>query len=206
VEFRLLFEGKLPSHGDAQDKQKIRQSFHPQLRRLWSLNPNLRQLAAHKSSGARSAGFDYAATVEQERFELGLKVMGRQWNKAGCDLLPLVTSEMALRCSLDIVLLRPEEEKFIFKMGDIDGQLKTLFDGLRIPNNLQERGGIETQGDEVPLFCLLEDDRLITEVRVTTDQLLLLPNQREVRADDAHAVIHVKINHKNARTFDNYFG
>ena len=113
---------------------------------------------------------------------------------------------MALRCSIDITILRPEDDRFIFEAGDIDGQLKTLFDALRIPKDAGECGGAIPQADETPFFCLLEDDRLVSEVRVSTDQMLLLPNRREVKANDAHAVIHVKLNHKNARTFDNYFG
>ena len=72
--------------------------------------------------------------------------------------------------------------------------------------NLGETGGMGPQEDEDPFFCLLEDDRLISEVRVTTDQLLLLPNQRELKANDAHVIIHVKLNHRHPRTFDNYFG
>jgi hypothetical protein len=138
--------------------------------------------------------------------KLGLRAISEEWERCGFHFIPLVTPNMALRCSLDISLLRPEEDRFIFKQGDIDGQVKALFDALRIPENLAETGGAGPQDDEEPFFCLLQDDRLISEVRVTTDQLLLLPNHREVKANDAHAVIHVKLNHKNAGTFDNYFG
>jgi len=56
------------------------------------------------------------------------------------------------------------------------------------------------------LFCLLEDDRLITEVRVTTDRLLLLPNKPTVKPNDCFAVIHVTLNHKYAKAYDNWFG
>jgi hypothetical protein len=170
------------------------------LRRLWNLNSNLQFLAEHKGNSGVSGAY------QQERFQQGLRNIGKQWHAAGYDLVPLVTPDMGLRCSLDILLLRPEEDRFIFRMGDVDGQLKTLFDALRMPANLEEAGGTGPQEDEAPFFCLLQDDRLISEVRVTTDQLLLLPNHREVKANDAHAVIHVKLNHKNARTFDNYFG
>lgn len=103
-------------------------------------------------------------------------------------------------------MLRPEEERFILRRGDIDGQLKTLFDALRMPENDSETGGAGPQEDEAPFYCLLQDDRLISQIRVTTDQLLLLPNQREVKANDVHVTIHVSLNHKNARSFDNFFG
>jgi hypothetical protein len=114
---------------------------------------------------------------------------------------------MALRCTIDILLLRPEmEERFLLQRGDVDGQVKTIFDALRIPESLDETGGIRPTGDEVPFFCLLEDDRLITEVRVTTDRLLLLPNQTKVQPNDCFAVIRVRLNHKSARTFGDVFG
>ena len=77
------------------------------------------------------------------------------------EVVPLVTADMGLRCSLDILLLRPEEDRFIFNAGDIDGQIKTLFDALRMPNDLKETGEVGPQQDETPFFCLLEDDKLI---------------------------------------------
>jgi hypothetical protein len=103
------------------------------------------------------------------------------------------------------MFLRPEEDRFVMKSGDLDGRLKTLFDALRIPNNAGETGNVGPQADETPLFCLLEDDRLISEVRLYTDQLLLLPGEREVKANDTFAVIHVKLNHKTGQIFGRWF-
>lgn len=59
--------------------------------------------------------------------------------------------------------------------GDIDNRLKTLFDAMRVPC-------VEVQGanDDQPTFCLLDDDALITDVRITTDRLL------EVDVHDMH--------------------
>jgi hypothetical protein len=110
-----------------------------------------------------------------------------------------------LRCSLDVLLLRPADERFILKRGDIDGQVKTLFDALRIPENADETGGATPEADEDPFYCLLSDDRLITEVRVIDDQLLVLPHEREVKATDSFVVIHVKINHRYGGAMDRYF-
>ena len=143
--------------------------------------------------------------LDDKSFGDGLRIIGKNWSRAGYELVPLVTPEHALRCSLDILLLRPGEDKFIFKMGDIDGQLKTLFDGLKIPDSEAETGNSPPQNDETPFFCLLQDDRLITDVHVTTDQLLLLPNHKEVTANDAFVVIDVKLNPKYSGTYDNYF-
>jgi hypothetical protein len=77
--------------------------------------------------------------------------------------------------------------------GDIDNRLKTLFDALRMPNNLSETGNQKPDENETPFFVLLEDDSLISELRVVTDQLLLLPKEREIRPQEALLVITVKI-------------
>jgi hypothetical protein len=209
MEFRLLYEGVLNSSGGTNtrphEKHAIRRSLHPQLRRLWRVQPNLHELAdRYWISTIDSSGI--APTTPEERFDLGIAEIGRRWQRAGFQFVPLVTPDMSLRCSLDIVLLRPEEDRYIFRRGDIDGQLKTLFDALRMPENLDETGGMGPQNDETPFFCLLQDDRLISEIRVTTDQLLVLPNEREVKANDVHVSIHVRVNHKNARSLDNFFG
>jgi hypothetical protein len=108
-----------------------------------------------------------------------------------------VTPDLALRCSLDILLLRPDEKRFIFTQGDIDGQVKTLGDALRIPDCAEETDGMGPQADEIPFYCLLQDDRLISEVRVVSDELLLLPGNRDLKANDAFVVIHVRLNHKS---------
>jgi hypothetical protein len=73
------------------------------------------------------------------------------------------------------------------------------------PKTLEEAGGIGPQEDESPFFCLLQDDKLISEVSVTTDQLLVLPKERQVTPNDVFLVIHVHLNPMNAGTFDQYF-
>jgi hypothetical protein len=51
----------------------------------------------------------------------------------------------------------------IMLSGDMDARIKTVFDALRIPANLDEAGGVGPQGDEDPFYCLLQDDKLISE-------------------------------------------
>lgn len=211
VEFRLLYEGELRptgNKGHPEETHAIRRSFHPQLRRLWKTNPNLRTMIENEglAESIKSGPPPSVKLTMEEYFNLGISAMGKNWHRANFDLVPLVTKKMVLQCSLNIQLLRPEGEKYILQQGDIDGQLKTLFDALRIPGNAEETGGSTPEDDENPLFCLLEDDRLITEVRVTADQLLLLPHQRVVTANDAFVLIHVRLNHRDARTLGNIFG
>ncbi len=56
--------------------------------------------------------------------------------------------------------------------GDLDGRLKTIIDALRIP-----KAGENSDGPENPLLCVMEDDGLISELRVTGDLLLAQPEQ-----------------------------
>jgi hypothetical protein len=209
VEFRLLYEGELlPSGGSnkrASEKHAIRRIFHPQVRRLWHVNKSLRQLAINTGTASLGNETNVVPANEPEWVECGIKAIGKKWSRVGYEFVPLVTPDLALRCSLDVLLLRPEEDRLIFQQGDIDGQIKTIFDALKVPKNLDETGRVGPQEDETPFFCLLEDDRLISEVRVNAEQLLLLPKEKQVKPNDCFVVIHVKLSHKNPGAFDQYF-
>jgi hypothetical protein len=57
--------------------------------------------------------------------------------------------------------------------GDIDNRVKLLIDALRIPSDASEmkkRTGDDP--DPNPMYCLLQDDNLITSFKVKTDRLL----------------------------------
>jgi hypothetical protein len=57
--------------------------------------------------------------------------------------------------------------------GDIDNRLKTIIDALRLPGNAKELVGYETPAEgEDPFYCLLEDDKQVTQLSVETDTLL----------------------------------
>lgn len=254
IEFRLLYEGELPPSGNKSrvtEKHEIRRVFHPQLRRLWQQKPSLKQYAFqwfHKS--AERAGFvDPGPDKPELRLELGFQEMGRFWARAGYELVPLVIPAFALQCSIEILLLRPEQTEVFSEWADLDGQVRTILDALRMPDEPNETANATPEEDEHPLFCLLQNDKLITEVKITADRLLMLPCQHigehekalgqlnilrydsegkwnfsaeqktalgiaqkalashgKVKPNDAFAVIHVKLNHKDPRTWDNYFG
>ena len=88
---------------------------------------------------------------------------------------------LKLVAELDILLLRPEDPGSIVQRADIDNRLKTLFDALRYPSIPQEIPARWSPADgEAPLFCLLDDDRLITRVNVDTDRLLASNSPDEV--------------------------
>jgi hypothetical protein len=122
------------------------------------------------------------------------KLLGGKWERCGRGFIPLVTEEMNLRCKVDILFLRPEEPGRVIQGGDLDNRLKTIFDALRLPANIDEAGGRNAEAEEEgPTYCLLEDDRLISEVRVNTDSLLLLPKQTAVDPNDVFLVIEVHL-------------
>ena len=182
VEFRLIYEGPLDpqtSQSRVEEKHAIRRALHPQLKELWNQFPFL-----HRN-------LDYYAD---------------QYHRDGFRFIPLVSARQARFCTLDILFLRRDMPgNLIANGGDIDNRIKVLFDGLRITRNREELGGATPQVDEDPFFCLLEDDSLITEVKITTDRIL-----RPVGAGNIHDVvliIHVKTGVKTgAVDMDEVFG
>lgn len=219
VEFRLLYSGRVlgssKTDSRASLKHEIRRIFHPQLRRLWHTNNNLlgiqqmigrnhdldqmhknfdgtkasqRILDAKLRDHNRKVGSENNAFVSH-----GMELLANEWSRCGYRFIPLVTDKFSLRCSLDILFLRPEEPGLLIRSGDIDNRIKTVFDALRMPDTLSEAGGVGPQTGEDPFFCLMENDKLISEVRVTTDQLLLLPQEKELKANGAFLVISVSI-------------
>ncbi len=175
MEFRLTYDGPLYAHREdkqaprrAAQKHEIRQKFHPQLRNLWQRNATLRSLTELGASHPKEAR---TPIVEN----------GFHW-------LPLVTQRDQLQCALDILMLRSGEPGDA--LTDIDNRLKILFDALRMPKSPQElREGKDTRAacpveGETPFYVLLEDDKLVTKLSVTTDTLLQdvdLPHQHNVR-------------------------
>ena len=152
MRFRLHYKGPLKSNGRAKDKQRLRRAFLPQLRDLWDRRP----LVDQKAEFLRS---DY---------ELSAIKSVREWNFAS-----VVNSKNNLVAELDILVLDPEEPGAVITQGgDIDNRLKTLFDALSIPRKNQIPDDDAPAHDEDPFHCLLEDDNLITGVRVTVDRLL----------------------------------
>ena len=220
VEFRLLFHGTVRptgNKGHPMDTHAIRRVFHPQLRLLWATRPSLGQLAQQWSLKlAYAPPTDYLRRIarewhpddKEERVRLGFEAMGKNWARAGFNCVPLATDDLDATCSLDVLLLRPGPSmtRHILSQGDIDGQLKAIIDALRIPDSGNETGGAAPESDETPFFCLLENDRLVSEVRVMADELLSLPGKPTVGPNDAFVVVHAKVGHRHHRTFDNWLG
>jgi hypothetical protein len=158
MEFVLTYEGRLPANGNAEIKQQLRRHFHKQLSELWHQKP------------LAEFGFFVEETKGHEESLLKRSV-------GSFDIVPFICEKLNLVAELEITFLRPEEPgNLITQGGDIDNRLKTLFDGLRMPKN---QGELSTNpslnqpaADETPFYCLLEDDNLITKLRVDTHRLL----------------------------------
>jgi hypothetical protein len=200
LEFRLLYQGELmPSgnRGRPAEKHAIRRVFHPQLRRLWSVKPNLKMWTFQwfnkaPIEAAQAINNKYQGDGEailQGRLRLGIETMGKYYAKAGYELAPLVIPEFALQCSIDILLLRPGDRVVLSEQGDLDGQVRTIVDALRMPDNPGETGNAIPTDDEKPLFCLLQNDKLISEIKVTADELLQLPEQAFDPSEREQAVV-----------------
>lgn len=173
LEIRLVYQGVLPASDSdkchSPEKHAIRRYLHKQLLNAWTFKNPLRE----------RAGFVFPATkrMSQRRMipsggefdqdELIQSLGNKRY-------LPIVSSELCLTCELDILLLS-RDLTGVIRRGDLDNRLKTLLDALRMP-----RIGENSDGDEDPLCCLLEDDKMISRLTVT-DDLLLADAEQVVR-------------------------
>lgn len=178
VEFRLVYKGLLPSGNEShfKDKHRIRRLLHKQLKTLWETHPSLRGFTEVHPDGTRL-----------------LDRISSNYATWDYKCVPLVSSRVhAIACSLDILFLRRDQPgNLISNLGDVDNRVKVLFDALQVPDKSATLTDTPTE-DEDPLFCLLENDRLITEVKITTDRLLT-PLVGEESISEVELVIGVKV-------------
>jgi len=168
VEFTLYYRGPLRANGGREDKHRIRQYFHKQIKELWNQPPlnKYRTLVDPSSNEPAGIGED-VVLVESDDVSV-LRSVGTY------EFASIVSSEIYLVADLTITLLRPEPPGAIVTQGgDIDNRIKTLLDALKIPDGPDALPkGSSPAADEDPLFCLLEDDNLITSLTIKTDRLL----------------------------------
>jgi hypothetical protein len=164
MQFRLVYEGPLLSHRDDEKLKErslhvhsIRKKFHTQLAKLWTDHPVL-----------ANGTFNKMGTI-------GSRII-QTYDREGFLFKPLVDESNGLICALDILLLR--DGKPGHTLADIDNRLKTIFDALRMPKGPQELGADTKQGKQTPgagenpFYVVMEDDKLITHLSVSTDTLL----------------------------------
>jgi hypothetical protein len=182
VEFRLIYEGKLPTQKAGRggtrvhEKQQIRLQLHPQLKALWQDHPGLRSWGRSDETG-----------------RIYSEILADNYERCGRRFLPLVTEAGGLACSLEILFLRRDQPGgLIISGGDIDNRIKTLLDALQVPKECDQvpKEWMPSE-DENPLYCLMEDDKLINDLTVTTDRLLS-PRRNDESEHDVVLIIHVK--------------
>jgi hypothetical protein len=158
MEFRLIFKGHLPPEdkADVKVKHDIRQQLHPQLREVWRSHPNMRN--SMKPKGA--TGLSEMDEVAKNNTRFGFR------------FVPLIR-EVDNACSLNIVILFRHEPYRAWNHGDLDNRIKTLVDGMRMPKQGTELPKGSPSPDEDPFFVLMDDDKVIYEFQVTSDQLFL---------------------------------
>ncbi len=173
LNFRLVYQGLLVSSGNkshSPEKHAIRRYLHRQLMNAWKLKEPLKARSGilrpfdpeHRSvvGGLRVV----SAGAGTDRDEQIITVNSKKY-------LPIVSEDLALTCTLDILLLS-STYMGVMKAGDLDGRIKTIVDALRIPQHNEC-----SEGDEDPLYVLMEDDELISGLTVTADLLLADPEQ-----------------------------
>jgi hypothetical protein len=86
--------------------------------------------------------------------------------------VPLVREASRVYCSLDILMLRPDVPGTLVRSGDLDNRVKTVVDALRIPSEQELSKSEPPDASELPFFCLLEEDKLISRLAVEADTIL----------------------------------
>jgi hypothetical protein len=194
VEFRLIYDGWLPAASQrnphAREKHDIRRDLSAQFAVLWANHPRLVRDAKEHARGHRET--DIGTPNDPRGHMLVYHPERPTFSRAGRNFVPLVTNDLGVGCALDILFLRRDPPGGLVKVdGDIDNRIKTMFDALKMPTQDQEMfGAVEDEPN--PFYCLLEDDRLITSVKVTTDRLLAPVGSEKEHIKDVRLIIHVQ--------------
>lgn len=162
MEFRLNYRGILKANGDREHKHNLRRHFHSQLSELWK-QPPLADRPQLASESPKPGQVSLSRAVGSFRF------------------VPLISGRIHAVAELELLLLRPGPPGHLLRGGgDIDNRLKTLLDALKIPEPNALPTDVIPKDSEIPFYCLLEDDKLVTAIRVETDRLLDPRDELEV--------------------------
>lgn len=194
MKFRLTWHGQLVgasrSNTRAPEKHQMRMVFHRQLKRLWRQHEPLRQLASLPFPDYKTAVGGMQGGPFREPCKSYRALVSEAHQHHGHKWFPLVLEASALTCSVDILLLRAGAKGHVLHLGDLDGRLKVIFDALGIPRD--GSGVAPPDRPNEPSYVLLEDDRLISHVRVESDELLEPTGENEMQ-NDARVIITVDV-------------
>lgn len=203
MQFRLTYDGpllaetadrkRIPLRADG--KQEIRKRFHRQLKRAWEVMPQL-------NGGVSKPGIiTWVGDGHRKRDAATLASENKRGNYA---YVPLISRDLVILCSLQILFLRPENPGGVILSGDMDNRLKTLVDALTMPRDEAQLGKyLMPSDDETPFFCLLQDDSLISHLSLETDTMLE-PVGDDYSPNDARVVITANMVPSGFDTSDRY--
>jgi hypothetical protein len=212
MKFTLTYDGDLPSTGNSSrkvaKKWDVKKHFDPQLRELWSVHPALRELRS-RSIWPKSGGWFIEnhhsveivgsnAPVKQNKYDIDLLECLKCGERT---FLPLVRSSLLLTCGLRILFLRKEIPGKLYQGGDLDNRVKTLLDALCAPKYPELVVKDDTEISD-PIYCLLEDDSLISSLSVDTQTLL---NGQSGNASEVRLIIEVNVRVTQSRMYNSLF-
>jgi hypothetical protein len=229
VKFALTYDGSLPPSANKAKRNEvweIRQKFDPQLVDLWKHHPALIEIEQNgryfpKRRGAGLTQFHHNhpgrnIIMEERKLIAQLQEQGDQdaldlhepildlcepIEKHGAWFRPLVRESFAVHCGLKILFLRKEPPGRVYQGGDLDGRIKTLIDSLVMPQHAEqvlERTSTKT----CPIYCVLQDDCLVSGVNVETERLLTDQNYSK---DYVRLVIEVDVRVRQAMIYNQSF-
>ncbi len=187
MDLTLFYRGPLVANGKPDDKHLIRSYLHPQLKELWEHEPlsRMKELLDPDRKPENPPGGNSLI------FESG-----------GHSFACLVSKRLHTTASLDITLLRPEKiGNILTQSGDLDNRLKTLLDALSMPRHENQISKAwQPSAEEIPFYCLLEDDGLVTRVNIDSRRWL----NPSARSDsEVVLLIHVRTT-THRKTYENF--
>lgn len=216
MKFTLVYDGPLPptannSRNSGERKWTIRKKFDPQLRQLWAARHDLIHLRDN-SIVSKDGKYIWAqshplhpelevATRPMRPFHAETDInLCEPIHKQSRTFFPLVRKPLALTCGLKVLFLRNEPRGRVFQGGDLDNRIKTLVDALAVPVE-------DTRYDDPslidPVFCLLEDDALVSAFDVRSERLLSPTGTQDT---EVRLVIEVDVRISSPRGFNVMFG
>lgn len=215
MKFIITYDGKLPASGNnssrTKEKWQIRARLSPQLEQLWQVHPSLIRGLRNRNIPRNSSYVDTErhhlsppadSNVFRFRHDQDTIDLCEPHETNGVKFIPLVRNTYATVCSLNILFMRQGSSGKVYQGGDLDNRIKTLLDALSIPTPGQVAAckRLFTTGETV--YCLLEDDSLVTGLSVQTTRLLTAPSASE---SEVRLVIEVDVKVTDARAYNFIF-
>jgi hypothetical protein len=214
MKFTLTYDGSLPASGNSgknQAKWRIRSEIDPQLRDLWANHPALKAAEETRAFPISGSGIltqlhhSYLGPRVQSIMALAggppqtLDLCG-PIERHGAWFRPLVRETYALHCGLKIQFLRKEAPGKVYQAGDLDGRIKTIIDALTMPQHVEQI--IEHTERTAPIYCLLEDDSMVSGLQVESERLL---TDKDHPADYVRLIIEVDVRVRQTTIYNQSF-